>query len=147
LEESDPRNPDEFSQRTRVAALRLRITKVEPPSPDGEAAAAQDVLDRDPKYPVTHFAGLAHIIYAGLGGHLDNGENGDLGPGDGSVEIGDPAECPPPQVRGFVYMTSEGEVRWSMSTWYGAKERWRSDGVQVGGIRSARGVVGTWFDP
>jgi hypothetical protein len=26
------------------------------------------------------------------------------------------------------------------------EERWRSEGVQVGGVRSQRGVVGTWFD-
>lgn len=25
-------------------------------------------------------------------------------------------------------------------------ERWRSDGIQVGGVRSRRGVIGTWFD-
>ena len=26
------------------------------------------------------------------------------------------------------------------------EERWRSDGIQVGGVRSQRGVIGTWFD-
>ena len=26
------------------------------------------------------------------------------------------------------------------------EERWRSEGIQVGGIRSARGVLGNWFD-
>jgi hypothetical protein len=26
------------------------------------------------------------------------------------------------------------------------EERWRSDGIQVGGLRCPRGVVGTWFD-
>lgn len=26
------------------------------------------------------------------------------------------------------------------------EERWRSDGIQVGGLRSQRGVVGSWFD-
>jgi len=29
---------------------------------------------------------------------------------------------------------------------YSGEERWRSEGVQVGGPRSARGVIGTWFD-
>ena len=29
---------------------------------------------------------------------------------------------------------------------YSGEERWRSEGVQVGGIRSKRGVVGMWFD-
>jgi hypothetical protein len=26
------------------------------------------------------------------------------------------------------------------------EERWRSEGIQVGGLNSKRGVVGTWFD-
>lgn len=26
------------------------------------------------------------------------------------------------------------------------EERWRSEGIQVGGINSKRGVAGTWFD-
>jgi hypothetical protein len=26
------------------------------------------------------------------------------------------------------------------------EERWRSEGIQVGGVRSQRGVIGTWFD-
>jgi len=26
------------------------------------------------------------------------------------------------------------------------EERWRSDGIQVGGLRCPRGVIGTWFD-
>ena len=29
---------------------------------------------------------------------------------------------------------------------HSGEERWRSDGVQVGGLRARRGVVGTWFD-
>lgn len=26
------------------------------------------------------------------------------------------------------------------------EERWRSEGIQVGGLKSARGVLGNWFD-
>ena len=26
------------------------------------------------------------------------------------------------------------------------EERWRSEGIQIGGIRSARGILGNWFD-
>lgn len=29
---------------------------------------------------------------------------------------------------------------------FNGQERWRSEGVQVGGRKSARGVVGNWFD-
>ena len=27
-----------------------------------------------------------------------------------------------------------------------SEERWKTEGIQVGGIGSARGVLGTWFD-
>lgn len=35
---------------------------------------------------------------------------------------------------------------WVLLTCDSGEERWRSEGVQVGGLRSMRGVVGTWFD-
>ena len=31
-------------------------------------------------------------------------------------------------------------------THHNSEERWRSEGIQVGGIRSGRGVLGNWFD-
>lgn len=33
-----------------------------------------------------------------------------------------------------------------MFVMYRGEERWRSEGIQVGGLRSQRGVIGTWFD-
>lgn len=51
------------------------------------------------------------------------------------------------RIRGTVMLTPEGEVRWtSISILYGGEERWRSEGIQIGGLRSKRGVIGTWFD-
>ncbi|KAK7218511.1 hypothetical protein V2G26_006514 [Clonostachys chloroleuca] len=47
---------------------------------------------------------------------------------------------------GSVRMTEEGEVKWSSVSAFDGQERWRSEGVQIGGVQSARGVVGTWFD-
>ncbi|ORY04973.1 hypothetical protein BCR34DRAFT_572371 [Clohesyomyces aquaticus] len=50
------------------------------------------------------------------------------------------------RMRGTVRLTPGGEVRWTtISVFYG-EERWRSEGIQVGGLRSKRGVTGTWFD-
>lgn len=43
-------------------------------------------------------------------------------------------------------MTPEGEVRWTTYSIFGGQERWKSEGIQLGGLRSARGVVGNWFD-
>ncbi|KAL5114315.1 hypothetical protein ACEQ8H_007790 [Pleosporales sp. CAS-2024a] len=51
------------------------------------------------------------------------------------------------RIRGSVRLTPEGEVRWdTISVFHGGEERWRSEGIQVGGVRSKRGVIGTWFD-
>lgn len=50
-------------------------------------------------------------------------------------------------IRGEVRLTAEGDVRWTtISVFLGGEERWRSEGIQVGGPNSKRGVVGTWFD-
>jgi hypothetical protein len=75
-----------------------------------------------PDYPVTYFEGFSRA----LDGSWD--ENADAG------------------IRGRVCVTPEGEVRWTSYSVFHGEERWKSEGVQVGGIRSARGVVGNWFD-
>ncbi|RDA96106.1 hypothetical protein CP533_1802 [Ophiocordyceps camponoti-saundersi (nom. inval.)] len=49
-------------------------------------------------------------------------------------------------IRGTVRLTRQGEVRWTTVSVVHGEERWRSEGVQLGGVRSARGVVGNWFD-
>ncbi|KAH6710998.1 F-box domain-containing protein [Leptodontidium sp. MPI-SDFR-AT-0119] len=49
-------------------------------------------------------------------------------------------------IRGNVRITKEGEVRWQSISVYNGEERWRSEGIQIGGIQSARGVLGHWFD-
>lgn len=48
--------------------------------------------------------------------------------------------------KGTVGLTKEGEVRWTSVSIFHGHERWKSEGVQVGGVRSARGVIGNWFD-
>jgi hypothetical protein len=45
-----------------------------------------------------------------------------------------------------VRQTPEGQIRWTTFSIFHGEERWRSEGVQVGGLRSARGVLGNWFD-
>ena len=49
-------------------------------------------------------------------------------------------------IRGTVRQTPEGEIRWTTFSIFHGEERWRSEGIQVGGLRSARGVLGNWFD-
>ncbi|KAF9638590.1 F-box domain cyclin-like protein [Lasiodiplodia theobromae] len=50
------------------------------------------------------------------------------------------------KIRGTVRQTPEGHVRWTSFSIFHGEERWRSECVQVGGLRSARGMLGTWFD-
>jgi len=50
------------------------------------------------------------------------------------------------RIRGTVRLTPSGAVRWTTFSIFHGEERWRSEGVQVGGLRSARGVLGNWFD-
>jgi hypothetical protein len=78
--------------------------------------------DDHPGYPVVHFVGVSRA----LDGSWDDNADSDL--------------------RGTVRMTLEGEVRWTSCSIFHGEERWKSEGIQIGGIRSARGVVGTWFD-
>ncbi|EAQ88248.1 hypothetical protein CHGG_04867 [Chaetomium globosum CBS 148.51] len=75
-----------------------------------------------PDHPVTHFTGFSRAL-------------------DGSWD--DNADA---SIRGTVRVTPEGEVRWTSYSVFHGEERWKSEGVQIGGIKSARGVVGTWFD-
>ncbi|KAI1498717.1 hypothetical protein F5X99DRAFT_392444 [Biscogniauxia marginata] len=49
-------------------------------------------------------------------------------------------------LRGHVRLTREGEVRWTTFSVFGGMERWRSESVQIGGVKSAKGVIGHWFD-
>ncbi|KAI2602850.1 hypothetical protein GGR54DRAFT_466018 [Hypoxylon sp. NC1633] len=49
-------------------------------------------------------------------------------------------------LRGSVRLTREGEVRWTTFSIFSGVERWRSESVQVGGVNSAKGVLGNWFD-
>ncbi|KAL1879713.1 hypothetical protein Daus18300_001550 [Diaporthe australafricana] len=46
---------------------------------------------------------------------------------------------------GSVRLTREGEVRWTSHSIFNGQERWRSEGIQIGGLRSSK-VVGNWFD-
>lgn len=72
--------------------------------------------------PVVYFTGLSRSMHAGWDPNANS------------------------SIRGSVRLTKEGEVRWTTISVFHGEERWRSEGIQVGGVRSARGVLGTWFD-
>lgn len=72
--------------------------------------------------PVVHFKGASWSLHGGPG---DNGTS---------------------DLRGTVRLTPEGEIRWTSYSIFNGEERWKSEGIQLGGLKSARGVVGTWFE-
>lgn len=52
------------------------------------------------------------------------------------------------EIRGQVSLTTDDppQVRWTWIVRYGGEDRWRLEGIQIGGIGSKRGVVGMWSD-
>ncbi|KAH8750559.1 F-box domain-containing protein [Diaporthe sp. PMI_573] len=71
--------------------------------------------------PVVHFEGFSKSLDSSLDENANSG------------------------LTGSVRLTREGEVRWTSHSIFNGQERWRSESIQVGGIRSAK-VVGNWFD-
>ncbi|KAL1407535.1 hypothetical protein Q8F55_006968 [Vanrija albida] len=59
-----------------------------------------------------------------------------------------PSGAPHSFVRGVVRLTADDppEMRWTIVISYGDADRWRLEGVQVGGRGSKRGFVGVWTD-
>ncbi|KAF2083455.1 hypothetical protein K490DRAFT_51613 [Saccharata proteae CBS 121410] len=72
--------------------------------------------------PVVYFTGTSHSMHASWDPNANS------------------------KIRGTVRLSPEGEVRWTSFSIFHGEERWRSEGIQVGGMRSSRGVLGTWFD-
>ncbi|KAL2753791.1 hypothetical protein ACRALDRAFT_2078754, partial [Sodiomyces alcalophilus JCM 7366] len=72
--------------------------------------------------PVVHFRGISRSLHTSW----DDNAGSDL--------------------RGTCRLTRAGDVRWTTFSMFNGEERWRSESVQVGGVNSARGVLGNWFD-
>ncbi|KAI1447628.1 hypothetical protein F5Y02DRAFT_349218 [Annulohypoxylon stygium] len=81
--------------------------------------------DDGQELPVVHFEGISRS----LDDSYDENANSDLR-----------------GMRGSVRLTREGEVRWTTFSVFSGVERWRSESVQIGGVKSAKGVLGNWFD-
>ncbi|PHH87602.1 hypothetical protein CDD83_8655 [Cordyceps sp. RAO-2017] len=116
LADHAPRPPLNVGEETRLILMRAQVTAVEPPGPEDGQSL-----------PVVHFRGVSRSLdesWPGLAGSADADSD----------------------TRGTVRLTKEGEVRWTTISIFHGEERWRSEGIQIGGVRSARGVVGNWFD-
>ncbi|KAL5495529.1 hypothetical protein ACEPAI_992 [Sanghuangporus weigelae] len=116
---------DEFQEATRLIELNLTITGI------GEKKSAAGSVSRmstfspdsspsapSPQFPVIFFVGRSR------------GGNGNES-----------------KVRGSVRMTPDGHIRWRFTpkaSIYDGHSQWSSEGIQIGGVCSAAGVVGTW---
>ncbi|KAH8681249.1 F-box domain-containing protein [Xylariales sp. PMI_506] len=111
-----PRRAITYDEATRLILMKITVCKIEPPGPEDGQAL-----------PVVHFKGYSRSLDDMWDENANSGLRG--------IEI-----------KGTVRLTSEGEVRWTTFSLYNGEERWRSEGVQVGGVKSAKGVLGNWFD-
>ncbi len=135
VDPSGERQPIATREAFRLIRLQLRVTSVEAPGPDD----GQDL-------PVVHFEGISRSTFMAWDPNANS------------------------RIRGTVRQTPGGAIRWTtFSIFHGEvspdhyfrfrgethqpppltrffQERWRSEGVQIGGIRSARGILGNWFD-
>ncbi|KAF9243751.1 hypothetical protein BU15DRAFT_71875 [Melanogaster broomeanus] len=107
-----------FEEATFAEATRLIELKLHLIGPD--AIPNYCTIDRfpdseDTRYPTLHFSGSSWGIH-----------------GNEATVVGS------------VYMAGDGVVRWRFASVHEAHVQWSSEGVQIGGIASATGVVGSW---
>lgn len=115
--------------------MRIHVTKIEQAGPQSEYSS---------DLPIVHFEGISRP----LDDSWDDNASSDLRGmyPTTSLPLINGAEAKDFISKGTVGLTKEGEVRWTSVSIFHGHERWKSEGVQVGGVRSARGVIGNWFD-
>ncbi|KAM5348214.1 hypothetical protein ACJ41O_008038 [Fusarium nematophilum] len=111
-----PRPALDVGEATRLIMMRIHVTGVQEPGPEDGQGL-----------PVVHFRGVSRS----LDDSFDDNANSNLRAF---------------ATKGTVRLTRHGEVRWTTQSIFHGIERWRSEGIQIGGVGSARGVVGNWFD-
>ncbi|KAK4544385.1 hypothetical protein LTR36_004276 [Oleoguttula mirabilis] len=127
------RDPIDTEEAIRLIKIKLQVTKIEPPGSGDEDEYAEDGDEsgsdgmdwsgfQGERLPVVHFRGNSRSLHASWDPNANS------------------------RIRGTVRQTPEGEIRWTTFSIFHGEERWRSEGIQVGGLRSARGVLGNWFD-
>ncbi|KAK0742212.1 hypothetical protein B0T21DRAFT_125853 [Apiosordaria backusii] len=99
-------------------AVRLILMKVHVTKIEPADADAGE----DENWPVVYFEGQSRALDWSWDGNADS------------------------ELKGTVRMTKDGEVRWTTYSIYDGEERWKSEGFQLGGRKSARGIIGNWFD-
>ncbi|CAK7234413.1 hypothetical protein SBRCBS47491_008940 [Sporothrix bragantina] len=126
LPDNQPRPPFLAEEELRMIIMHIRVTKIEMPKDrkdEGPLAVNDGAYDNThPDFPIVHFEGQSMSIFH----HWDTNANSGL--------------------HGTVRTTKEGHIRWTTFSTFDGQPRWRSEGIQIGGRRSGRGVMGNWFD-
>ncbi|CAK7228008.1 hypothetical protein SCUCBS95973_006737 [Sporothrix curviconia] len=121
-----PRPPFQAEEELRMIIMHIHATKIEMPKEsrdEGPLAVNDGPYDNThPDFPIVHFEGESISMFH----HFDANANSGL--------------------RGTVRTTREGHIRWTTFSTFNGQPRWRSEGIQIGGRRSGRGVMGNWFD-
>ncbi|KLO20022.1 hypothetical protein SCHPADRAFT_817284 [Schizopora paradoxa] len=107
---------EDFQEATRLIELKIHIERLLYPN-SSNTAASSSTSNSKQALPIIFFKGTSR------GG---NGNEAD--------------------VRGSVRMTPDGYIRWRFvsASIYDGHSQWSSEGVQIGAVGSAAGVVGTW---
>lgn len=126
---NEPREPINTEEAIRLIRVKWHVTKIEMPNSRSENDDDEDEDDgldwsnfQGERLPIVHFAGTSRSLHASWDPNANS------------------------KIRGTVRQTPEGQIRWTTFSIFHGEERWRSEGIQVGGLRSARGVLGNWFD-
>ncbi|KAG6860141.1 hypothetical protein C0995_015246 [Termitomyces sp. Mi166 len=114
-------NGDDMSETIRFFPTDLRIVGYSrPPEPDFSQLELRDLDAPVWKLPIIHIEGISH------GPHDD--------PGTHNTRI----------VKGTVRMVKDGAIRWSLTSFNEDAPEWSTEGIQIGCIGSAVGMLGMW---
>ena len=131
LPDDQPRHPLGTEEAFRLIEMKIKITKIEPAGEDDGQAL-----------PVVRFTGTSAAVRPAWDPHAISIIRGIFTRSSPTVVVDtiDRLDV------GLIRLTPEGEVRWTSWSIFAGVERYRSEGIQIGGPQSARGVLGTWFD-
>ncbi|TFK71174.1 hypothetical protein BDN72DRAFT_877343 [Pluteus cervinus] len=125
----------DLSETTRIFPMTLHISGYSPPpTPPSESASVEDGPQRHPNtlkatLPVEDLIYKLPIIHI-----------------EGTSKGSDVDSQVLRKIKGTVRMIGEGGIRWSLTSSHPDSDlpEWVTEGVQVGGIGSAAGILGLW---
>jgi hypothetical protein len=138
------RDPITTREAFRLIKLKLHVTKIEE-----QEGVLEETGER--LLPVVHFQGTSRSETMNWDPNANSRIRGTL-PFPPPLPFFPLPSSPSPvpeltfRNKGTVHQTPSGSIRWTSFSIFHGEERWRSEGVQIGGLKSARGILGNWFD-